>query len=118
MKVYHIFSGGIQQDCCWFRYRVDADKRLKEHWRPYNEKIKFDEFYSLDEVPACDVVGGLRSDRCANCWRKLKIDWLNHIKIKDMKEKEFDANVIDDSEFDNIDKIKREALRKMSAGNK
>lgn len=89
MKVYHIFRDGIQQDCCWFRYRNDANKRLREYWRPNKEKIKAEEFDSLDEVPSCDVVGGLSSERCANCWRKLKIDWLNHIKINDMKKENY-----------------------------
>lgn len=87
MRVYHIFRDGIQQDCCWFRYRVDANKRLREHWRPSKEKIKTDEFDSLNDVPSCDAVVGLNSERCANCWRKLKIDWLNHIK-KDAKQAE------------------------------
>lgn len=95
MKVYHIFREGIQQDCCWFRYRVDANKRLKEYWRPSKEKIKSEDFDSLGEVPPCDVVGGLNSGRCANCWRKLKIDWLNHIKIKDMKKDNFKSKGVE-----------------------
>lgn len=111
MRTYHIFREGIQQDCCWFRYRADANKRLREHWRPSKEKIISDEFDSLDKVPPCDVAGGLKYPRCEHCWRKLKIDWLNHIKIENMKkEKNFDPNVIDDSGFDNISKMKEEAL--------
>lgn len=81
MRVYHIFRDGIQQDCCWFRYRNDANKRLREHWRPNKEKIISDEFDSLDKVPPCDVIGGLKSPRCEHCWRKLKKDWQDHIRV-------------------------------------
>lgn len=109
MKVFHIFREGIQQDCCWFRYRADANKRLREHWRPSKEKIKTDEFDSLNDVPSCDVVGGLNSERCANCWRKIKIDWLNHIKIENMKKEE--KFVIDDSQNYNDMFSKKERMQ-------
>ena len=105
MKVYHIFREGIQQDCCWFRYRADANKRLREHYRPSKEKIKIDEFDSLNDVPPCDVVGGLNSERCANCCRKIKNDYLKHIGDINMKKEEnFDPHVIDDSEFEEVRK--------------
>lgn len=81
MKVYYIFREGIQQDCCWFRYRDEANRRLREHWRPRKERVVSEEFDSLSDVPSCNIVGGLGFPRCEHCWRKLKIDWLNHIRV-------------------------------------
>lgn len=78
--MYHIFRDGVQQDCCWFRYRQDADKRLREHWRHGKEKVKSDEVASWDDVQPCDVHGGLVFDRCSQCLRKLRIDLTNHLK--------------------------------------
>lgn len=109
MKVYHIFREGIQQDCCWFRYRADANKRLREHYRPSKEKIKIDEFDSLDDVLPCDVVGGLNSERCANCWRKIKYDYLKHIGDMNMKKEE--KFVIDDSQNYNDMFSKKERMQ-------
>ena len=59
----------------------------------------------MNDVPPCDVVGGLNSERCEHCWRKIKNDYLKHIgEINMKKEENFDPNVIDDSEFEEVRK--------------
>lgn len=105
-KVYLIFrkTGGIQECCTWFRYSNDAYKYNKEHFGNMF-KVKPFELDSLDEIDPCEPNEFMDSSRCEHCWRKIKSDYLKHTGDKNMRqEKNFDPNLIDDSEFDEMDK--------------
>ena len=98
-KAYLIFSKNtsIQECCTWFRYRDEALRYNKEHF----ENV----FNSLKDVDPCEPTEFTKSSRCEHCWRKIKNDYLKHIGDINMKKEEnFDPNVIDDSEFEEVRK--------------
>ena len=105
-KAYLIFSKNtsIQECCTWFRYRDEALRYNKEHFENVF-KVLPHEFDSLKDVDPCEPTEFTKSSRCEHCWRKIKNDYLKHIGDINMKKEEnFDPNVIDDSEFEEVRK--------------